>query len=157
MNQVLWCTWTFCILYFHRAYSITYPFTNWCGQGNTAKDYNDLGYYRDLDMCCRSHDNCKLSVSPGGSLLNYTNTGQYTHSACYCDEQLKICLKNDNKYPFETIATKIITSIYFKWVKNPCLILLPGSHGNHLLQELQFYDYASFKSTDAAKDVFNLD
>lgn len=29
------------------------PGTKWCGQGDVAEHYNDLGYHGDVDKCCR--------------------------------------------------------------------------------------------------------
>lgn len=29
------------------------PGTKWCGAGDIAEHYNDLGYYADVDKCCR--------------------------------------------------------------------------------------------------------
>ncbi len=29
------------------------PGTKWCGQGDVAEHYNDLGYHSDVDKCCR--------------------------------------------------------------------------------------------------------
>ncbi len=30
------------------------PGTKWCGQGDVAEHYHDLGYHREVDKCCRS-------------------------------------------------------------------------------------------------------
>jgi secretory phospholipase A2 len=38
--------------------NLTMPGTKWCGPGNTASNYNDLGFYSREDECCRAHDNC---------------------------------------------------------------------------------------------------
>lgn len=32
--------------------------TKWCGPGNTASGYDDLGSHSDVDACCRDHDHC---------------------------------------------------------------------------------------------------
>ena len=32
--------------------------TKWCGFGNTAEDYDDLGTNTEIDKCCRKHDQC---------------------------------------------------------------------------------------------------
>ena len=36
--------------------------TKWCGLGNSAEDYDDLGENEAVDICCRAHDNCEPSL-----------------------------------------------------------------------------------------------
>lgn len=36
--------------------NLSYPGTRWCGPGNTADDYDDLGTHPEEDKCCRRHD-----------------------------------------------------------------------------------------------------
>lgn len=36
--------------------NLSYPGTRWCGPGNTADDYDDLGAHPEEDKCCRRHD-----------------------------------------------------------------------------------------------------
>lgn len=52
--------------------------TKWCGRGNTAEDYNDLGDERDTDACCRAHDECPDFIDKGLSKYGLTNNALYT-------------------------------------------------------------------------------
>ena len=37
----------------------------WCGQGDVAEDENDLSTKNEaVDSCCRTHDNCSISLLP---------------------------------------------------------------------------------------------
>ncbi|CAC5413896.1 PLA2G [Mytilus coruscus] len=36
--------------------------TKWCGKGNRANNYSDLGSLDLLDRCCRIHDYCPISI-----------------------------------------------------------------------------------------------
>lgn len=39
--------------------------------GNIASEYSELGRYADEDRCCRDHDLCPHTLSPGKYLLAY--------------------------------------------------------------------------------------
>lgn len=52
--------------------------TKWCGSGNIADNYDDLGEERDTDSCCRAHDNCPDYIEAKGSKHGLTNTAGYT-------------------------------------------------------------------------------
>lgn len=52
--------------------------TKWCGPGNIAKNYSDLGAYREEDICCREHDHCTRTLETGQCLFNLCNTSPYT-------------------------------------------------------------------------------
>ena len=54
---------------------LTAPGTKWCGHGNTASSYEDLGSQRETDMCCRDHYHCETVLSHGSTLNGLTNTG----------------------------------------------------------------------------------
>jgi len=43
---------------------ITVPGTKWCGPGNTAANFEDLGRERETDKCCRAHDHCDEIIEP---------------------------------------------------------------------------------------------
>lgn len=55
-----------------------YPGTKWCGPGNIALNYTDLGYHFKEDMCCREHDNCKTFLNAGECKQGICNTSPYT-------------------------------------------------------------------------------
>ncbi|CAL1298217.1 unnamed protein product [Larinioides sclopetarius] len=48
-------------------WKIIMPGTKWCGAGNIAVNDDDLGYFEDVDRCCRAHDKCNDIIPPGGS------------------------------------------------------------------------------------------
>ncbi|KAL9925335.1 phospholipase A2-like isoform 2-T2 [Glossina fuscipes fuscipes] len=50
------------------------PGTKWCGPGNTAANYDDLGNLREVDMCCRDHDHCESIIMPDVTLHNLYNS-----------------------------------------------------------------------------------
>lgn len=52
--------------------------TRWCGSGNDAKNYDDLGFLRELDMCCREHDHCPHYILPGTTAYGYYNDWSFT-------------------------------------------------------------------------------
>lgn len=37
---------------------LTVPGTKWCGPGDNAKNFDDLGKHIETDKCCRAHDHC---------------------------------------------------------------------------------------------------
>lgn len=59
-------------------YDIVLSGTKWCGAGNNAYNYTDLGLHRETDMCCREHDYCDDLLESGQTKHNLTNNSQYT-------------------------------------------------------------------------------
>ncbi|XP_026482281.1 uncharacterized protein LOC113389464 [Ctenocephalides felis] len=57
--------------------TFAFPGTKWCGPGNTASSYEDLGIERETDKCCRAHDNCD-NIPAGETKNNLTNNGMFT-------------------------------------------------------------------------------
>ena len=61
------------VYYFNKKYNLIAG-TKWCGGGNKADDYDDLGKYDKPDKCCRAHDKCPMSLkarTSGWGLKNY--------------------------------------------------------------------------------------
>lgn len=54
------------------------PGTKWCGIGNRAQYYEDLGGADDTDSCCRDHDRAAGGIKTGQTLHNITNNFNYT-------------------------------------------------------------------------------
>ena len=52
--------------------------TKWCGAGDIAENYDDLGPYVETDKCCRAHDSCKDVILGYETLHNLTNTNFYS-------------------------------------------------------------------------------
>lgn len=49
------------------------PGTKWCGAGDIAENYHDLGQEAQIDRCCRSHDLCPVKVRAQQTRYNLTN------------------------------------------------------------------------------------
>lgn len=75
------------------AFQGIYPGTNWCGNGNIAKNIHDLGYFNKTDFCCREHDHCPISIKAQETKYGLRNPGIYTRSHCHCDLTFFRCLK----------------------------------------------------------------
>lgn len=56
---------------------IIFPGTKWCGPGNIAPNYDDLGSLEDTDKCCRAHDHCD-NIAAGKSRDGLRNDTPYT-------------------------------------------------------------------------------
>ena len=52
--------------------------TKWCGKGNRARNYDDLGEADDTDRCCRAHDKAPGGIKTGQTVHNITNKFKYT-------------------------------------------------------------------------------
>lgn len=75
--------------------NLSFPGTKWCGPGNTANDYDDLGSDKDVDSCCRDHDHCD-NMAAGEEKNGLKNEDYFTRLHCQCDKEFKECLKNVN-------------------------------------------------------------
>ncbi|GLD56775.1 group 3 secretory phospholipase A2-like protein [Lates japonicus] len=72
------------------------PGTLWCGSGNKAPSYADLGVFADTDSCCREHDQCKHTILSFHSEFGVFNTNIFTMSHCDCDNKFRTCLREAN-------------------------------------------------------------
>uniref|UniRef100_A0A1B0D9R1 phospholipase A2 n=1 Tax=Phlebotomus papatasi TaxID=29031 RepID=A0A1B0D9R1_PHLPP len=54
------------------------PGTKWCGTGDIATTYHDLGTEAPMDMCCRTHDLCPVKVRAYQKRYNLNNNSLYT-------------------------------------------------------------------------------
>ncbi|XP_055707004.1 uncharacterized protein LOC129804039 isoform X3 [Phlebotomus papatasi] len=70
------------------------PNTKWCGTGNGAGVYNQLGGASKADMCCRKHDHCKLNIHAMTTKWQFFNYRFYTISSCSCDRRKRRDLSN---------------------------------------------------------------
>ncbi|VDI18748.1 secretory phospholipase A2 [Mytilus galloprovincialis] len=75
------------------SWDIIYPNTKWCGKGNTANNYDDLGSLDTLDSCCRTHDNCPININAFEKDYGILNIGTSTVSHCDCEDVLYECLR----------------------------------------------------------------
>lgn len=62
--------------------SITFPGTRWCGPGNTANGYEDLGKFKETDKCCRDHDHCD-NIPAGEEKYGLKNNDWFTRYFSY--------------------------------------------------------------------------
>ena len=91
--------------------------TKWCGMGNTARNYNDLGPHRATDRCCRAHDHCPISIPPLGRRYNLFNLSPMTISSCTCDSDFRKCLQRTG-----TNAGRQVLATYFYGLRPKCLV-----------------------------------
>lgn len=56
----------------------TWPGTKWCGSGDAASNFHDLGNEYEMDMCCRTHDHCPKKVRAYRDRYNITNNSLYS-------------------------------------------------------------------------------
>ncbi|KAL2726605.1 uncharacterized protein V1478_006883 [Vespula squamosa] len=92
------------------------PGTKWCGTGDIAENYHDLGQEADIDRCCRNHDLCPVKVRAQTSRYDLNNNSLYTKSHCTCDELFYTCLKAT-----QNSIADIMGNIYFNIIKVPCI------------------------------------
>jgi secretory phospholipase A2 len=75
--------------------NLSFPGTKWCGPGNTASGYDDLGNDEPVDKCCRAHDHCD-NMASGEEKNGLKNDDLFTRLHCQCDKEFKHCLKGVN-------------------------------------------------------------
>ncbi|XP_030764557.1 uncharacterized protein LOC115888840 [Sitophilus oryzae] len=93
------------------------PGTKWCGTGDIAKNYFDLGAQSSVDACCRTHDLCPIKVRSGTQRYNLNNNSLYTKSHCECDQRLYDCLKKQQFIP----VANLLGNIYFNLARVECV------------------------------------
>ncbi|XP_072320530.1 uncharacterized protein proca1 [Eucyclogobius newberryi] len=93
----------------------TYPGTLWCGAGNMADSYNQLGEFAETDSCCRTHDHCPHVIHAFSSNYGYTNFKWHSISHCDCDEALKSCLRKVND-----TSSRVVGQAFFNVIEAPC-------------------------------------
>ncbi|GBP00579.1 Phospholipase A(2) [Eumeta japonica] len=89
--------------------------TKWCGAGDVADNYDDLGPARETDVCCREHDHCPDVMRAGESRHNLTNTSYFTRLSCDCDETFRQCLHDAN-----TTTANRVGLLYFDAIGTKC-------------------------------------
>ncbi|XP_022238478.1 uncharacterized protein LOC111085211 [Limulus polyphemus] len=92
------------------------PGTRWCGTGDVAKQYDDLGRYNNVDICCRAHDHCPIKVKGLQTGYGIFNWSFYTKSHCDCDREFKKCLKISRSR-----VADLMGNFYFNVLKVQCL------------------------------------
>lgn len=52
--------------------------TKWCGTGDIAETYSDLGSEMAMDRCCRQHDLCPVKIRAYQNKYELMNDSLYT-------------------------------------------------------------------------------
>ncbi|KAM7314440.1 hypothetical protein ISCGN_004224 [Ixodes scapularis] len=89
--------------------------TKWCGAGDVAKNYDDLGVNKATDMCCREHDHSGESIEALKSKHGITNTNLYTMTNCKDDRKFYNCLLNDSSLPSAAVG-----KLFFNVLRTKC-------------------------------------
>ncbi|XP_057684994.1 uncharacterized protein LOC130911202 [Corythoichthys intestinalis] len=101
----------------------TYPGTLWCGPGNMADHYDQLGKFKKTDSCCRTHDNCPHVIHAFSTKYGYTNFKFHSICHCDCDEALKNCLRQVND-----TSSRVVGQTFFNVIGSPCFDLIYEEH-----------------------------
>ncbi|XP_014204343.1 acidic phospholipase A2 PA4 isoform X2 [Copidosoma floridanum] len=94
---------------------IMYPGTKWCGPGNVAANYDDLGQHASEDACCREHDHCPKTISPQECIHGICNYSPFTRSHCDCDAKFRRCLQSIN-----TEVANTLGALFFNVIQVTC-------------------------------------
>ncbi|XP_034459403.1 proteoglycan 4 [Hippoglossus hippoglossus] len=96
----------------------TYPGTLWCGAGNMADNYEQLGDFAETDSCCRTHDHCPHVIHAFSSNYGHTNFKWHSICDCDCDNTLKTCLRKVND-----TSSRVVGQAFFNVIGVPCFEL----------------------------------
>ncbi|KAM8905468.1 uncharacterized protein proca1 [Spinachia spinachia] len=96
----------------------TYPGTLWCGAGNMADHYDQLGQFAKTDSCCRIHDHCPHVIHAFSSNYGHTNFKWHSICHCACDDALKDCLRKVND-----TSSRVVGQAFFNVIGVPCFEL----------------------------------
>lgn len=92
------------------------PGTKWCGLGDFAQYYDDVGPRVAVDVCCRAHDHCPVRLRGFHAGYGLVNFSVYTKSHCDCDTNFYKCLK-----AARSETADIVGNFYFNIMKTTCL------------------------------------
>lgn len=92
-----------------------FPGTKWCGAGDVAKNYDDLGPSRATDACCRDHDHSEDNIPALQTKHGLRNTNLYTMTHCKDDRKFYGCLLNDSSLPSATVG-----KLFFNVLRTKC-------------------------------------
>ncbi|XP_067206912.1 phospholipase A2 hemilipin isoform X1 [Linepithema humile] len=94
---------------------LIYPGTKWCGPGNIADSYKELGQHAAEDACCREHDHCSYTIAPQECIHGICNNSPITRSHCDCDAKFRRCLQNLN-----TEVANTLGALFFNVIQVTC-------------------------------------
>lgn len=66
---------------------LMFPGTKWCGRGQTATHYDDVGEDKEADVCCRDHDCCPDLIPSFSTRYNLFNYRFHAILHCECDNK----------------------------------------------------------------------
>lgn len=92
------------------------PNTLWCGLGDRAANYSELGSESQVDACCRAHDHCPIRLKPFTTDYGLVNWSMSTRSHCDCDLDFNECLSSLN-----STLSNVIRVLYFRFVGLQCI------------------------------------
>lgn len=97
------------------------PGTQWCGRGDRATKYTNLGGFGMADACCRKHDtSCPFYIPAFEARYGVFNWRISSMMHCACDERFRTCLKMAG-----TASADFIGKIFFDILQSKCFILKP--------------------------------
>ncbi|XP_039937076.1 group 3 secretory phospholipase A2 [Hirundo rustica] len=96
----------------------TLPGTLWCGAGDSAGNWSELGLFPGPDRCCREHDQCWAQITALQFNYGIRNYRLHTVSHCDCDARFRRCLLAIN----DTVSN-IIGITFFNLLEVPCFVL----------------------------------
>nr|XP_023996062.1 group 3 secretory phospholipase A2-like [Salvelinus alpinus] len=91
------------------------PGTLWCGSGNKAETYDDLGVFAETDSCCREHDQCQDTILSFETNYGVFNKNIFTLSHCHCDNRFRRCLLGAEDSISDTVGY-----VFFNLLKMHC-------------------------------------
>ncbi|XP_065288245.1 uncharacterized protein [Dermacentor albipictus] len=94
---------------------LIYPGTKWCGAGDIANGYDDLGRAKEIDMCCRDHDHADDNILAFQTKHGIKNFRFYTMTNCDDDEKFFNCLVNSSN-----VVTASVGITYFDVLRTKC-------------------------------------
>uniref|UniRef100_A0A348G5X0 Phospholipase A2 n=1 Tax=Odontomachus monticola TaxID=613454 RepID=A0A348G5X0_ODOMO len=94
---------------------LMYPGTKWCGPGDVASSYDDLGQHAAEDACCREHDHCPFTIAPQECIHGICNNSPFTRSHCDCDAKFRRCLQKLN-----TEVANTLGALFFNIIQVTC-------------------------------------
>ncbi|OWF45364.1 uncharacterized protein LOC110457150 [Mizuhopecten yessoensis] len=94
---------------------LIFPGTKWCGRGQIAKKYDELGDDQEADVCCRDHDCCQDIIPCFSTKHNYFNYRFHAILHCDCDRRFRGCLKQS-----VSPMASLIGRIYFNIMGSKC-------------------------------------
>ncbi|PAA58556.1 hypothetical protein BOX15_Mlig002305g4 [Macrostomum lignano] len=108
------------------------PGTKWCGKGNVATSYENLGSEYETDKCCRDHDTCPHSITALQTRYGLKNPFLTTLSDCECDVKFYFCLKQAAQM---SATAQFAVKMFFETLRMPCfqLVSRPVCQSRHFL------------------------